>query len=249
MNGQDSKPHEEIGVFQIVVLILSLVVLGALFVDTAFRLPPEISKVLDLVDTGVCLLLLADVGIRFYQAKSKLEFLKWGWIDLLASIPNLPVLRVGRLVRILRILRLLRAIRSTHRIAHILLRHRLQGSVASVIMSFLLLVMFSSVGILVCERQNPDAKIKTGEDAVWWSVATITTVGYGDLYPVTAEGRVLAMILMISGVGMFGAVSGVVALALIGDHQKEDDAEAEILARLKRLEEKIDGLKRNEKSG
>lgn len=245
MHRQDSKPAEEVGVFQLVVLVLSIVVLGAIFVDTAFKLPPEVSKILDWIDTAVCCLLLVDFGIRFRKAESKLEFMKWGWIDLLASIPNVPFLRIGRMVRILRILRLLRALRATHRVSHILLRDKLRGGVASVFLTFLLLVMFASVGILVCERSSADAKIRTGEDAIWWSVATITTVGYGDLYPVTAEGRVLAMILMIAGVGMFGAVTGVVASVIVGDKKKEDAAQAEILERLKRLEEKIDSLNKD----
>ncbi len=245
MNGHDSSQHEEIGAFQIVVLILSIVVLGALFIDTAFKLPAEISKVLEWIDTGVCFLLIADFGIRFHRAKSKLQFLKWGWIDLLASIPNLPFLRVGRLVRVLRVIRLLRAIRATQRVSHILLRNKFHGGLASVFLTFLLLIMFSSVGILICEQPDPNAKIKTAEDSIWWSVATITTVGYGDLYPVTTEGRCLAMMLMIAGVGMFGAVSGVFASALLGDQKKGVDDRTEILERLKKLEEKIDDLKRD----
>ncbi len=248
MNGETSDSHEEVGVFQIVVLLLSLVVLGALFVDTAFKLPGPISKILEWVDTGVCMLLLLDFGIRFHKAPSKLAFMKWGWIDLIASIPNLPVLRVGRLVRVLRIIRLLRAIRVSQRLSGILLRNRVQGGVASVFVTFVLLIMFSSIGIVVCEQQDPNSKIKTAEDAIWWSVATITTVGYGDVYPVTTEGRCLAMLLMICGVGMFGAVSGIVASALIGQQNKEQDDKKEIIDWLKRMDAKLDALKKDEDS-
>jgi voltage-gated potassium channel len=80
--------------------------------------------------------------------------------------------------------------------------HRLavvsQTGVMSVILTAFLLIMFCSIGILICEQQDPDANIKTAGDAIWWSVTTITMVGYGDKYPVTAEGRIVAMILMIS---------------------------------------------------
>jgi len=95
--------------------------------EIAFKLPGQVSRILEWVDTGVCFLLLLDFGIRFHKAKSKLEFMKWGWIDLLASIPNLPMLRAGRLVRVLRIIRLLRAIRASQRVSNIFLRNKVQG--------------------------------------------------------------------------------------------------------------------------
>jgi len=216
--------------------------------EIAFKLPGQVSRILEWVDTGVCFLLLLDFGIRFHKAKSKLEFMKWGWIDLLASIPNLPMLRAGRLVRVLRIIRLLRAIRASQRVSNILLRNKVQGGVASVLVTFFLLIMFSSIGILICEQQDPGSKIKTAEDAIWWSVATITTVGYGDMYPVTTEGRCIAMLLMIAGVGMFGVVSGIVASTLMGQQKKEPGDKKEIMEWLKRMEAKIDALKKDKES-
>jgi voltage-gated potassium channel len=238
---------EKVGLFQIVILILSIIVLGALGADAAFKLPTQVSDILQTLDTLVCVLLLTDFGIRFYKAESKLTFLKWGWIDLIASIPNVPVLRVGRFVRILRIIRLLRAIRATHKITSILLKDKLQTGVTSVILTAFLLIMFCSIGILICEQQDPKANIKTAGDAIWWSVTTITTVGYGDKYPVTTEGRIVAMILMISGIGLFGIFSGLAASFFLGSKQHTIvHEENKILARLEKLEEKIDQLKRNQ---
>jgi voltage-gated potassium channel len=247
MNGTDAKHPELVGVFQIVVLILSIVVLAALGADAAFKLPPEISDVLRRLDTLVCVVLIIDFGIRLFKAESKLAFLKWGWIDLIASIPNLPVLRVGRLMRILRVIRLLRAIRATHKITSLLLKNKIRTGVASVLLSAFLLIMFCAVGILICEQQDPDANIKTAGDAIWWSVTTVTTVGYGDKYPVTAEGRIVAMILMVAGIGLFGILSGLAASFFIGTREHSIILEEnKILARLERLEEKIDRLKRGE---
>jgi voltage-gated potassium channel len=244
MNEVGSTKHEEIGFFQVVILILSVIVLGALVLDTAFKLPANITEILQTLDTIVCLVLLLDFGIRLYKAESKLGFLKWGWIDLVASIPNLPVLRIGRLVRILRVIRLFRALRTTHKITTLLLKDKLQTGFASIALTFFLLIMFSSIGILICEQQVPGANIKTADDAIWWSVTTITTVGYGDKYPVTPEGRYLAMGLMIAGVGFFGASSGLVASSFIGSKQKGLANDEEILSRLKKLDEKIDALVR-----
>ena len=247
MNGTGASNSEKVGLFQIVILILSIIVLGSLGADAAFKLPKQVSDVLQTLDTLVCVLLLTDFCIRFYKAESKLGFLKWGWIDLIASIPNVPILRVGRFVRILRIIRLLRAIRATHKITSLLFKNKLQTGVTSVILTAFLLIMFCSIGILICEQQDPNANIKTAGDAIWWSVTTITTVGYGDKYPVTGEGRIVAMILMISGMGLFGIFSGLAASFFLGSKQQTIvHEESKILARLEKLEEKIDQLKRNQ---
>jgi len=236
---------EKVNPFQIVILILSVVVLAALAADSVLPLPKEISEILQVLDTLVCVLLLTDFCIRFRRAKSKLQFMKWGWIDLLASIPNIPILRVGRFVRILRVIQLIRAIRASQKLSQLLFKNKMQTGVASVGMTSFLLVMFCSVAILLCERQDPGANIKTAGDALWWSVTTITTVGYGDKYPVTTQGRLVAAVLMFSGIGMFGVLSGLAATYFLGSQQRgivhEED---KILARLEKLEEKIDRLNR-----
>jgi len=250
MHNDASNKPEELGVFQIVILVLSFIVLGALVADTAFQLPPEISGVLKKIDTLVCLVFLFDFVVRYREAPSRRAFMKWGWIDLLSSIPNpaglpyLSHLRWGRMVRLFRILRLIRALRATHKVTSLLLKNKFQTGVASVVLTSILLVIFSSLGILICEQADPQANIKTAEDAVWWSVTTITTVGYGDKYPVTTEGRFLAMIVMISGMGLFGGLSGLAASFFIGTKEKGIVAEEnKILARLEKLEQKIDRLK------
>jgi len=247
MKGTDTNNSEKAGIFQIVVLILSIVVLGALAADTIFTLPTEIAKLLEIFDTLVCVLLFTDFWIRLYQAKSKVTFLKWGWIDLVASIPNIPILRVGRLVRILRIIRLLRAIRATHKISSLLLKNKMQTGLASIILTAFLLIIFCSIGVLICEQQDPTANIKTAGDAIWWSVTTISTVGYGDKYPITTEGRIVAMILMIGGIGLFGTLSGLAASFFVDTkHNGNVPAEDKILKHLERLEAKIDQINRGQ---
>jgi voltage-gated potassium channel len=105
----------------------------------------------------------------------------------------------------------------------------------SIALTTILLVAFASVSILIFES-GPDANIRTAEDAIWWSVSTITTVGYGDRFPVSVEGRVIAMVLMISGVGLFGALSGTVASLFIGKEESSSELE-EVLWRLQRMEQ------------
>jgi len=200
-----------------------------------------VSTLLRTIDTFVCVVFLIDFGVRLYRAPDKVEFMKWNWIDLAASIPEVEFLRLGRFVRLLRIIRLLRAVRSSHRLLNLLLKQRFQSGIASVSLMLFLLLTFSSVAILFFER-SPEASIKTAGDAVWWSVCSLTTVGYGDVYPISFEGRVLAMIVLLCGVGLFGTVSGMMASFFVGDQGKEDQAEQEILQQLAALNERVASL-------
>lgn len=237
---QPPKPPESVSAFQLGILLLSLLVLALLAVDLFVHLPPQISRIVRWVDGFVCLVFLLDFVIRFKRAPDKLRFMRWGWIDLLASLPNLDFLRWGRLVRVFQLIRLLRAIRSAHRIADILFLRKRTAGFGSAFLTTFLLIGFSSGAILMFEN-GPDANIRTAEDAVWWSVTTITTVGYGDKYPTTPEGRILAIVLMLSGAGLFGTLSGLVASVFLGKGD-EDRELAEIKVQLTRLEAKLDAL-------
>jgi voltage-gated potassium channel len=206
----ESTQPEKIGPFQILIIILSVYVLAALFVDTIVVLSPETSSLLTLIDNGICVVFLVDFAVRFRRAENKLSFMKWGWIDLISSIPTIEALRAGRVFRLIRLIRILRAIRSTKLLISYTFKNRKQGTFSAVAIISVLLIIFSSIAILNVENQ-PESNIKTAEDAIWWAFVTITTVGYGDKFPITTEGRVIAAMLMTAGVGLFGTFTGFVA--------------------------------------
>jgi len=219
---------EKLPFSQVVILLLSVYVLGALFAQTVFALPSEISLLIDQIDFGICLVFISDFFVRLYKAPSKLSFLKWGWIDLVSSIPMFDFLRWGRVLRIVRILRILRAFRSTKILVNYLFRNRAKGTFATVATISLIMVIFSSIAILNLEK-TPESNIKTASDALWWAFVTITTVGYGDRFPVTHEGRFIAALLMTAGVGLFGTFTAYIATLFMEAEQKKEESEIQTL--------------------
>jgi voltage-gated potassium channel len=214
------KKDDRIDLFGFFILILSVYVLTALLVDTLFVLDPQISLVLKFVDDFVCVVFLVEFMVRFYKAESKLKFMKWGWIDLISSIPTMEYLRIGRIFRLIRLLRIIRAIRSMKELVHHFRKNRVESTVVSMFIIAVLLLIFSSISILKAE-DVPNGNIKTAGDALWWAFGTITTIGYGDLYPVTTSGRIVASILIVFGVGLFGTLSGLITSWFVGQrHDK-----------------------------
>ena len=206
-----------------------------------FGLPSsaETSKLLGRIDNLVCIVFIGDFAYNLATAKNKLGYLKWGWIDLLSSIPNIQILRWGRFVRIFRILRILRGIRSTKQILNFLFANRAKGTFATVAMISFVIVVFASIAILNFEIA-PESNIKTASDALWWAFTTITTVGYGDRYPVTLLGRITAVILMTVGVGLFGTFTAYVASFFMQQEAKEEETrEDKILAELAEIRRKL----------
>lgn len=226
--------------FQVAILLLSLYTVGALAVSTVFKLNPETLSLLNKIDTIICFVFLSDFAVRFYLADNRTVFMRWGWIDLVSSIPMLDVFRWGRLIRVIRILRILRGVRSARIIMCSLFAHRAKSTFGVVAMISATLVICSSLAILNAEDE-PESNIKTSGDALWWAATTITTVGYGDKYPITGEGRVIGAILMTAGVGLFGTFTACVASFFIGGH-KPQEASSDIAGELRALRERLDSL-------
>lgn len=99
-------------------------------------------------------------------------------------------------------------------------KDKIQGTLTSVTILAVLLIIFSSIAILQVENA-PNSNTQTAEDAIWWSYVTITTVGYGDSYPVTTEGRIIAMFLMTTSVGFFGTFTAYIASIFVLGNNKD----------------------------
>jgi voltage-gated potassium channel len=236
---------ENATIFQIFMIVLSIYVLVALFVSSMFDLSKEMVGLLEQIDNIVCLIFMGDFFYRLHRAPDKIKFLRWGWIDFISSIPMLDIFRGGNVFRIARIFRVLRAFRSVKILLQYLFKDRAHNTFVAVAAISCMIALGGSMAIFNLEKDIDGSNIKTRSDALWWSVVTITTVGYGDRYPVTDGGRVVAAILMTAGVGLFGTFTGFIASMFVEPDIKREEDETHALAlEIKALRSEIQALDR-----
>ncbi len=174
-------------------------------------LPDWFESGLRAFSTAIWVVFIADVAIRTALAEKPLKFLVTHPIDVAAAF--VPALRPLRLLKLFSAGREYLSRRST----------ALETGVA-VLLAALMLLYVGALAILDAERGTPEALITSFPDAIWWSFVTVTTVGYGDFYPVTGTGRLIAILLMIVGISVLGAVSAAVAGWLIPDEGSRSDS-------------------------
>lgn len=227
MSAFDEKP-QALG-YQLFILVLCIYAFFVLLSQLLFDLDPRVVQIFNYGDSIVCIFFLLDFLICMIRAPKKWHyFIRWGWIDLISAIPTFQIGRWGRAARFIRIVRIIRGIRATRTFVNLFLLHRNENAVLAVGIITLMLIISSSIAILQFET-TPDANIRNADDAIWWAITTITTVGYGDRYPVTFEGRIVAVMLMCAGVGLFGTFSGILAAWFLTPQEDKQESELEAL--------------------
>ena len=183
-------------------------------------------------------LFVVDFVVRVSLAERRLRYVARRWYDVL--ILALPLLRS------LQLLRLIPMIIALNRRA----QKRLRGRVAIYVAGGASLLAFcAALAILDAEQPTADANITNFGEAMWWAVTTMTTVGYGDRYPGTGGGRLVAVGLMVGGIALLGAVSATLASWLIETVEAEKGQVEDLQTMVLRLEAKIDQLAAEQQDG
>lgn len=231
---------------EVVVLCLSVFSVLALLAKLLLPLTPAELGLLWHIDTFICAIFLLDFFVHLWLAPSKRAYLKWGWIDLVSSIPEIQWLRWGRIFPIIRIVR---ALRSFTEVRDHLSLDRANGTFGVVTLISAFATIFATLAVLAFETA-PDSNIRTPGDALWWAFCTITTIGYGDRYPVTLAGRVVAVVLVVCGLSVFGTFTAYIASFFVGSGQHREETEIHHLTlEVRKLREKIETMDASQRSG
>jgi voltage-gated potassium channel len=214
----DQRHGTAYNLFILVLTLLSLAIMVALVLP----LSDATIRLLQVYDNLICLVFLLDFALNLKRAPSKRGYFldERGWLDLLGSIPSFSffrysgLLRLARLSRFARITRLVRAKNRRELIDDVVQNRGTYAAFVTGLAALIVLVVCGAV-MLQVESQSTDRNIASGGDALWWSVVTITTVGYGDRYPVTGWGRIVAVFVMVAGIGIIAALASILSSVLI----------------------------------
>ncbi len=195
-----------------ILAIFSLIILIPIYFG---NLSAQDKAVLSYLEDGLCVIFLFDFfrSLRLASDKGGYFFRRGGWLDLLGSIPisAFALFRVARLFRIVRLLQKM----TGGELSNMFTGRLAQNTLMFTLVAALILVFTIAWFVFRVEQNAPNANIKTYHDAVWWAFVTITTVGYGDYYPVTGWGQSLAVILMFFGLGIIGVLSSYLSSTFI----------------------------------
>jgi voltage-gated potassium channel len=218
--------------YNIFILVLTIYSL-ALMVLLLLPLDPDTRSLMNFFDNAICIIFLIDFAVNLAGAKPKRAYFigQRGWLDLLGSIPSIGVFQLGALLRLARLSRLARITRllrgqAGKDLVKDVLKNRSQYATFITILLAGMVLSVASILILQFESRSPDANITTGGDALWWGLVTITTVGYGDTYPVTFLGRITGVFVMFAGIGIIGALASILASMLVAPTTPEEPAPA-----------------------
>lgn len=176
-----------------------------------FSLDAEQRQVIVIVNLGMSIFFLLDAIVRAWRAPNKRRFFVTanGWLYFLGSLP-IPFFAAFRLLQLGLMVRHLR--RTDYAtMGQVVVRRRAESTLLVILLAAILVLEIGAILILRVEQGTDAANIKSASDALWWGIVTVATVGYGDRYPVSNEGRLVGVFMIIAGVGVFSAITSFLA--------------------------------------
>ncbi|MGY0391791.1 ion transporter [Bizionia sp. KMM 8389] len=208
-------------IFAFAIQALILISITTFTLETVPTLEPDTRYILRIIEAVSVLIFTVEYFLRIYVADRKLKFIFsfFGIIDLLAILPfylsfgiDLRSLRSLRLFRLFRVLKLVRYNRALNHFMHAIKSAKEQ--IVLFLFITLILIYFSAVGIYYFESEAQPQHFSSILDSLWWAIITLTTVGYGDVYPITVGGKIFTFFILLIGLGIVAIPTGIISSAL-----------------------------------
>jgi len=217
-------------IFAYFIQILIFVSILSFSFETVPDLEPSIRKILRIIEIFSVIIFTIEYVLRIYVSdkKSKFIFSFFGIIDFLAILPfylslgvDLASLRALRFLRLFRILKLMRYNKAIERFSRAI--SLAKEEVLLFLIVTLILIYFSAVGIYYFEHEVQPENFASIFDSLWWAIITLTTVGYGDVYPITVGGKVFTFFILMIGLGIVAIPTGIISSALTKSVDKTEE--------------------------
>jgi voltage-gated potassium channel len=246
------KRREELDLgYEIFIAAISVLSVVNMVITYFPGVDPDAVNVVYIINAVLTILFIYDFSLRLATAPSRSNyfFRNYGWADLLAVIPAFRIFRLFRIYKAYRIIHK----HGAKYVISFLSNNRAASALYILVLMVIIIIEVGGFMVLQQERADPAANITTAGDAIWWAYVTITTVGYGDQFPVTAGGRMVGILVMTTGVAVFATFAGLISSKLLAPPAKEEempearaegDAVARYRAELKQLiseRERIEG--------
>ncbi|QLG46016.1 ion transporter [Costertonia aggregata] len=217
-------------IFAYFIQILILVSIISFSFETVPDLKPETRKLLRIIEVFCVLVFSIEYILRIYVADNRRRFIFsfFGLIDVLAILPfylsigiDLRSLRALRFLRLFRILKLMRYNRAIKHFSKAIMLAK--EEILLFLFVTLILIYFSAVGIYYFENAAQPEHFSSIFDSLWWAIITLTTVGYGDVYPITVGGRIFTFFILMIGLGIVAIPTGIISSALTKSVDTKDE--------------------------
>ena len=208
-------------IYELFMAILAIIAVILAILDITETMTLSEHLYLAIIDFIILIIFWIDYIVRLILAKNKKQFFKENIFDLLAILPFSSLLRAFRFARLFRLVKLSKALKATRLLKFSLFFKRIERTFSQffktnafgyMMLVTLFLIIFSSCTLYIFEQGN---SINNFGDALWFSLVTMTTVGYGDISPITNTGRIVSALLMIFGIGLIGFVTSTVTQFII----------------------------------
>lgn len=225
----DNKRSRYFSFFIQALILLSVITFS---IDTIPDLKPQTRNILASIELISVIIFTSEYLLRIYVADSKPKFIFsfFGIIDLLAILPfylSFGIdLRSLRALRFLRLFRILKLVRYNKAIKHFTKAISIaKEEILLFLFITLMLIYFSAVGIYYFENEAQPEHFSSIFDSLWWAIITLTTVGYGDVYPITLGGRIFTFFMLLIGLGIVAIPTGIISSALTKSIEKKKEGE------------------------